>query len=110
MYNIYLVATEINNKRYYKIGFTKRSIETRVRELKTGNASDFEIIDSFRSEWGTKIESQLHRRFKPKRVNREWFELDEDDIKSFQLECQKIHNNLNYLKESGNYFISKLSI
>lgn len=109
MYNIYLISTEINEKKYYKIGFTRRPVEVRVRELKTGNASDFEIIDAFTSEWGTKIESQLHRRYKSKRVNREWFELDESDIKSFHSECQVIHNNLNYLKENGNYFISKLA-
>lgn len=61
MFNIYLICAEIDGKKLYKIGYTRRSIQERIREFKTGNASEFYIVDSFQSKWGTKIEARLHR-------------------------------------------------
>ena len=71
IYNIYLVCAEIGQERLYKIGYTRRPIEKRIKELKTGNAADFYIVDSFQSKWGTKIESILHRSLKAKKINGE---------------------------------------
>lgn len=70
MINIYLLCAEINGEKLHKIAYTKRSIEERIKEFKTGNTSDFYIIDSFRSKWGTKIEAQLHIRHLNKKSER----------------------------------------
>lgn len=104
MFNIYLISSEINGHKLHKIGYTRRTVETRVREFKTGNASEFEIVDTFHSKWGTKIESQLHRMFKPKKLSGEWFELDQNDIKLFRENCQKIHDNLELISNNNSYY------
>jgi hypothetical protein len=103
MINVYLISSEINGKKLYKIGYTRRSIEERINEFRTGNASEFEIIDSFRSKWGTKIESSLHRYHIGKIVNGEWFNLSELDISEFKNICQKMHNNFELMIGSNTY-------
>ena len=103
MITVYLICAEINGKKLYKIGYTRRDVETRVRELKTGNAADLFIVESFKSKWGTKIESQIHRRFRNKKVNGEWFDLTEDDIDGFIDICKHIDNNLEIVSQSTYY-------
>lgn len=104
MFNIYLISSEINGHKLHKIGYTRRTIEKRIKEFKTGNASEFEIVDSFHSKWGTKIESQLHRIYKSKKMSGEWFNLDENDIVLFKEHCQKIHQNLELISSSNSYY------
>lgn len=106
IYNIYLVCAEIGEERLYKIGYTKRPIEKRIKELKTGNAAEFYIVDSFKSKWGTKIEALLHRNYKSKKVNGEWFLLNELDIKEFNSKCSEIHSNLELVSNSL-YYLEK---
>jgi hypothetical protein len=107
MINIYLICSEIEGKKLHKIGYTKRSIEKRIKEFKTGNASELYLVDSFQSKWGTKIEAQLHRHFKPKKVNGEWFDLDETDIPKFKMFCQAFHNNLELISTQNTYYLDK---
>jgi hypothetical protein len=107
MINIYLICSEIEGKKLHKIGYTKRSIEKRIKEFKTGNASELYLVDSFQSKWGTKIEAQLHRHFKPKKVNGEWFDLDESDIPKFKMFCQAFHNNLELISTQNTYYLDK---
>ena len=107
MFNIYLISSEINGHKLHKIGYTRRSIETRIKEFKTGNASDFEIVDSFHSKWGTKIEAQLHKIFKQKKQSGEWFNLDDFDIRLFRENCEKIHNNLEIISNNNTYYLDK---
>lgn len=108
MFSVYLVSAEINKKKCYKIGYTKRTVEERIREFKTGNASEFEIVDFFTSQWGTKIEALLHKTFKNKKVNGEWFNLDESDILLFRECCEKFHNNFEMMLEDNTYIIDRV--
>jgi len=103
MITVYLICAEINGEKLYKIGYTRRDVETRVRELKTGNAADLFIVESFKSKWGTKIESQIHRRFRHKKVNGEWFDLNDDDVQGFIDICKNIDNNLEIVSQSTYY-------
>jgi hypothetical protein len=107
MFNIYLISSEINGHKLHKIGYTRRTIEKRIREFKTGNASDIYIVDSFQSEWGTKIEAQLHKIYKSKKVGGEWFELNEEDVSLFKEHCQRIHRNLEIISTQNTYFLDK---
>lgn len=104
MFNIYLISSEINGHKLHKIGYTRRTVETRVKEFKTGNASEFEIVDRFHSKWGTKIESQLHKIYSQKKLSGEWFRLDEEDVESFKEHCQRIHQNLELISEHNTYY------
>jgi hypothetical protein len=107
MFHIYLVCSEINGQKLHKIGYTRRTVEQRIKEFKTGNASDIYIVDSFQSEWGTKIEAQLHRIYKHKKIGGEWFDLNDDEVKSFNENCQRIHNNLTLISKENTYFLDK---
>ncbi len=107
MFHIYLVCSEIGGQKLHKIGYTRRTIEKRIKEFKTGNASDIYLVDSFQSEWGTKIESQLHRIYKSKKIGGEWFDLSEDDIIDFSNHCRKIHDNLTLISKQNTYFLDK---
>lgn len=106
IYNVYLVCAEIGNEKLYKIGYTRRSIDKRIKELKTGNAADFYVVDSFSSKWGTKIEAIIHKNLRSKKINGEWFSLDEEDIKGFNTKCKEIHENLDLVSNSL-YYLEK---
>jgi hypothetical protein len=108
--NIYLICASINGEKLYKIGYTRRKIETRLNEFKTANASELHIVDFFKSQWATKIEASLHRIFKQKKVRGEWFMLSEKDIKAFKGYCQTIHDNFEYIKEHNTYFIDTIKL
>lgn len=105
--NIYLISSETNGKKLYKIGITRREIEVRMKELKTGNAADLKIVDSFKSKWGTKIESNLHKLFKSKKISGEWFDLDDEDIKNFKSRCLSIHEAFEIIESSNTYYIDR---
>jgi hypothetical protein len=107
MFNIYLISSEVNGQLLHKIGYTRRSVEKRIKEFKTGNASEFLIVDSFQSKWGTKIESQLHRIFKPKKVSGEWFLLTDDDVKKFKEYCITTHDNFELISTQNTYYIDR---
>lgn len=107
MISIYLVCSEINGQKLHKIGFTKRTPEKRIKEFKTGNASEIYLVDSFKSKWGTKIEAMLHRIYSSKKINGEWFDLSEEDVIMFKKHCISIDNNLKLITEQNTYFLDK---
>ena len=107
MINVYLISSEINGKVLYKIGITKRKIEDRIKEFRTGSASEFRIVDSFRSKWARKIEANLHRTFKQKRISGEWFDLCDSDLSSFKEKCETIHFNLDAIENGNTYYIDR---
>jgi len=105
MFNIYLICAEFEGRRLYKIGYTRREVSKRIKELKTGNGSELYLIDSFKSKWGTKIESSLHRLYKPKKVNGEWFDLTDEDVKSFMVKCESIHETFEMITTNNTYYL-----
>lgn len=103
MYSIYLISSNYEDKKFYKIGWTKRDPELRLNELKTANSQDLKIEKVFNSKFGPKIESSLHRIFKSKRCNGEWFELNECDVNNFELVCKQYHDSFNLLIEDNSW-------
>ena len=106
--NVYLICSEIGDEKLYKIGFTRRKIEDRIKEFETGNGSNIFIIDSYKSIWATKIESRLHKMFKNKKIRGEWFNLDENDILKFNSHCELLHNNFEIISTQNTYFLEKI--
>jgi len=102
---VYLISCGSDFKRY-KIGFTKRNIETRIKELRTGNSEDFKIVAIYESEFSKKIETILHRKYKMKKISGEWFNLTEDEVKCFQSECEELQKNLKFLIENNTWIPS----
>jgi|TARA_R110000796_G_scaffold27712_8_gene76231 hypothetical protein len=100
---IYLLT---NGEGQYKIGITKYNAKKRIKSgLQTGNGDEITVIEEFESKYNRKIESTLHRRYKAKRLKGEWFMLEKKDIQNFISECQSLHNNFEFLEDSGNPFI-----
>ena len=105
MVNVYLICAEFEGRRLYKIGYTKRPIEKRIKEIKTGNAHEIYLVESFKSKWGTKIEAHLHRTFSSKKVNGEWFDLTDDDVKSFINKCKSSHDMIELVTTENTYYL-----
>ena len=99
--NIYLISAQLGEEKYYKIGFTKRKVEKRLKELKTGNPAEFKIEKVYVADkYGPNIESILHSIFKNKKVDGEWFLLEQKDIDDFEHLCDTYYKNLELLKEN----------
>lgn len=107
MYNVYLICSEVEGKNLYKIGYTRREISMRIKEFKTGNASEFYIVDSYQSKWGSKIEAQLHKHLRTKKISGEWFNLSKEDIDHFKENCKKIHDNLELISTQNTYYLDR---
>lgn len=105
--NVYLISSEVNGKKVYKIGRTRRSVDKRLSEFKTGNSAILEIVDVFNSKWGTKIETYLHKHFGTKRLGGEWFELSDNDINDFSNLCLQVHENLSIIEDINTYYIDR---
>ena len=82
----------------YKIGVTKQSKNKRLKQLSTGNSKDLKLVNEFKSEFAYKLESVLHRQFKDKKVNKEWYALDKIDVENFITTCLKYENNFKILE------------
>jgi hypothetical protein len=63
---------------YYKIGMTRKSVESRMKQLKTANPS-IELSYCFAVK-DISVEKKLHNIFKHKNISNEWFDLDDKDI------------------------------
>ena len=101
--NIYLVNMEGTD--LYKIGYTKRDITKRLDELKTGNPNVITCVHLFETEHHVKIESWLHNIHSTNRMEGEWFELTNEDVRNFKQICQKGHDMFQALIDYDNPFI-----
>lgn len=108
-YTVYLISSQIGESVLYKIGWTKRTPEDRIKEMTTGNASNMMIVDSYKSKWGTKIEKHLHRLFYNKRVSGEWFDLDKSDVEEFKNLCDKFSSNLDLIESENSWYNEKIN-
>jgi hypothetical protein len=64
---------------FYKIGIAN-DIDARLNSLQCGNPYELELMFAMRYPNAEDIEEMLHERYGKKRVFREWFRLDADDI------------------------------
>ena len=104
MIKVYLISSGVDDK-IYKIGHTRRGVKNRIKEFKTGNSSNLEVVDTFESKWGTKIEASLHKRYK--RIEGEWFNLTTDEVDNFIKTCQMIHDNFEILSTQNTWIIDR---
>lgn len=103
---IYLINLEDSD--LYKIGITDiNKIDQRVASLQTGAPKKLNIISLFRTDFATIIEKNLHKFFNEKRTNGEWFNLNDDDLSEFNVKCEQYNNNIKFLVENKNQFITK---
>lgn len=67
---VYFLCDKSNN--YIKIGYTKRDVLTRKKELSTGNPNQIFII-GFVQNGTRELELELHKKFNYAKVQGEWF-------------------------------------
>lgn len=88
----------------YKIGVTKRDIDKRIKQLQTGCPDEIVLVKKFECEHYRKVESWLHRQHGSKRVEGEWFILEDSDIQNFEVDCERIHTTVKLLIEDNPFF------
>ena len=90
----------------FKIGLTTGKLENRLKKLQTGNGTELHLVTFHKTEYPYKIEKMLHNHFSNKKELGEWFNLDTDDINSFNEICEKKEEIIKSL--SDNPFFEKL--
>ena len=102
-----LSTTDYNGDKIYKIGFTKQSVESRIKQLQTGNYSEIGIEYIFEADnYIVSIESRLHRDFMNSRVSGEWFELAPEEVSKIPKLCNQYYDMFKTL-ESNTYLQDK---
>jgi len=105
---IYLIHA--NNTDYYKIGITSsKNLNNRVRNLQTGSSEQLIVLKTYNTNYASIIEKTLHREFSSKSVMGEWFNLNINDVLTFEERCGTIEKNINLLKNQNNDYILKIT-
>lgn len=105
---VYLIGEKGNDGRY-KIGSTRaKKIETRLKQLQTGNSSELYIKESFETDHPFKLEKMLHNHFKSSNLIGEWFELSKDDTEAFRGVCEEKMRVIESLKDNPFYFNARI--
>jgi hypothetical protein len=103
MGKVYLIAN--GEWTQFKIGVsTKKSMDERLKSLKTGNGSDLIVVKIFETKYHFKVEKRLHLKYHSKRLSGEWFALNDGDINNFINECQKANDSFEFLEKNNNPF------
>lgn len=107
MLKIYLLSAAQEDRRVYKIGHTSRDVSDRVKEFRTGNASEIRVEAQFESKWAKKIERALHRHFRARGIGGEWFALEPGHVADFGRICQITHDGLELVERHNTYIIER---
>lgn len=100
MYKVYLINAQGTDD--YKIGVTRKSIQSRIKGLSSGNPYKLVEIAHYETELGYKLEKALHNYFKGLgKDSKEWFEFIDFDKDVFLDICKKLNENLMYLKKNN---------
>ncbi len=104
MAKIYLLESIYEGNAVYKIGFTKNSIESRIRQLSTGSIYTITLVKYYETnKYHANIENLLHKHFYLQQINKEWFYLSADDINNFIPLCDKYYNIVDNLYQNNTY-------
>ena len=92
---VYLIRSL--DESHYKIGVSKNP-KNRLKQLQTANSSKLKLMYSYPSNYATKIERALQRRYSHYQKEGEWFRISLSEEYSFVNDCKKIETNLILLK------------
>tara|TARA_Y100000034_G_scaffold136985_1_gene218000 strand:- start:7019 stop:7840 length:822 start_codon:yes stop_codon:yes gene_type:complete len=83
---IYVIGAS-HNPQHIKVGVTTRDIDSRLKEIQTGNPLKLEIISYLRSDKYLDLESYIHKTLqseKDEHMHGEWFNLSDFTIKTLK--------------------------
>lgn len=86
-----------DNSDQVKIGYTKRNVKDRVKEL---NSPNLILILEYETKYPTQLEKALHFRFKKHNIEREWFHLNDFNTEELKQICEKLDEGLCAIKEN----------
>lgn len=95
---IYLIKCEDSDN--YKIGFSSNP-EKRLKELQVGHPFKLNIISTYDSIYYNEIENSLHNKYGYTKKTGEWFTLSLEDEMNFIDECEKIHKNIDFIRNNN---------
>ena len=104
--NGYVYVVQYLGTDFYKIGLTERdSPEQRLNTLRTYAPKGLKVILLLETAYPRKLEKELHEDFKHKRLEREFFQLNEDDLKLIKDKYSVTESKLVYvLQKLRKYF------
>ena len=88
-----------DNANQIKIGFTKRDIKKRIKEL---NSPNLIPILMYETKYPTQLEKALHFRFKQHNIEREWFNIEHFSIDELKEICVKLDESICIIKNKIN--------
>ena len=97
----------------YKIGRT-RNLPKRLNDLQASSPAPLKVLCILQTVCMQKLEQQLHRKYKHKRIHGEWFRLSESDINEImahplRIEESEISESLKAANATRKYKISSIS-
>jgi|ERR1035437_338299 hypothetical protein len=98
---VYLINKEGTDE--YKIGIGVNP-EKRIKTLQTGNGETLILVNKFCSNFSTKIEVNLHKKYYSTHKHGEWFYLDNKDVNEFTSLCEKYEKSFSYLNQENCFF------
>lgn len=96
---VYLIREDTGN---YKIGVSKLPVK-RLSELQTANSNKLILEKAVKVNNGFIVESLLHKCYGGKRLNGEWFSLDEKDLEVFETKALLYDRNYDLVKDQNTY-------
>lgn len=100
IYHVYIIKNCDVDEPTYKIGFTTRDVNKRLKEFKTGNHQDLRVEFTYSSIYGTKIEKYLHNTLDSKNVKGEWFTLSRKELIEIKELIPVLENNFKFLDKN----------
>ena len=97
---VYLIKSIENSN--YKIGTSIHPLK-RLAENQTGNENELILVNTYESEFATKIETTLHNLYASDRKKGEWFNLSLLEEQNFVKNCMKFEKNFVLLKNNAIY-------
>jgi|GEM_PF-6647959 len=77
---------------YYKIGLTTRSPEKRAKEISRNTPFKLNLVHCFDSDDAMQAEKILHSEYGEKRLDGEWFDLEESDLEALrEIKCFRVN-------------------
>lgn len=100
-----LLSVSPDNIETYKIGVTKRNINTRISELQTGNPNKITLHRQYETTNYLKVEKWLHRKYQIKTdAKNEWRTLTDEQVFSFLDDCRAADDNIQFLLDNNSFY------
>ena len=99
---VYLLECTNDDHTVYKIGYTKNTVQKRIKALQTGNSYIIKELCKYETKYHQKLERAVQNHYKHHNLNLkgEWYNLELSDITSFISTCERIEKNFEHLKDN----------